>query len=159
VIACVLALCVSGTAAGSTQTTKDPRGDAPSRIDITKVTYTYDASHVSVEARIPRLGATGDASLSISPLQVFEAGYVARAERKTGGVLAVGLYYFDHFALRKRKCAGIEGTWGSGRIGISVPVTCLVEGFPSSRAFVQFAIGDGGELDRARAVKRLAQRQ
>jgi hypothetical protein len=144
-------------ASADTATKKDARRDAPAQIDVAKATYTYDTETVSVEARIPGLGRSGDASLSISQFEIFEAGYVGRIQRAPGKAPKVGLFYFDHFNLKKRKCGGVEGTWKAGRIRIAVPVTCLMDGFPADQVFAQFAIAAGKSVDRAPAVKRLPQ--
>lgn len=152
-----LVLAGSGVALADTAIKKDPRGDAPAKIDVTKATYTYDSQTVSVDARIPALGNRGDAALSISQFAIFEAGYIGRIQREPGSAPKVGLFYFDHFTTKKQKCDGITATWRKGHITIDVPVTCLVNGFPSAQVFVQFGIVSGNGLDRAPAIRRLPQ--
>ena len=94
------ALLVGGVAApASAQTVdrNDPAGDAPARIDITKVRYTHESDRVRVSAKIPDLGKSGTADFLVSRYEIFEAGYVVRIRQHRDQPAKVSLLYFDHF--------------------------------------------------------------
>jgi hypothetical protein len=155
-MACVAALALTPVAArAETRTTPDRTGDAPARIDIERARYDYGEGRVSVVARIPLLGDSGEASLSVSRYTIFEAGYVVRIIKRPNRAARTGLYFFNHFELVKRRCPQVSGEWGTGSIKLAVPVACL-EDHRTPRVFVQFGIGADGSIDRAPAVRRLA---
>lgn len=137
-----------------TVTRRDRANDAAARVDITRARYTYRPARISVLARIPHLGRAGDASLSITRFDVFEAGYVLRITKRVGQPPRVRLFFFDHFSLNRRRCQGSSGAWGSRSIRLSVPTRCL-HGHARPNVFAQFGISRGRQLDRAPAVRRL----
>lgn len=148
---------VAAPASAQTVVRDDPRGDAPARIDVTKVRYAHLSDRVRVAARIPGLGRSGTADFLVSRFEIFEAGYVVRIRQPKVGPAKVSLLYFDHFDLKKRTCKGVSGSWGSGVVRLKVPRSCL-KGHATKRVFAQFfiAFGAGGErFDEAPAVKRL----
>ena len=134
----------------------DPLNDAPPQYDVTGVRYEHSSARVSAVARLPELGRRGKAQLAITHFTVFEAGYIGQLSKRPGAAPRVQLFYFDHFDSSPRKCPGIEGTWGEGRIQIFVPKACMgQEVQQAERVFVQFTAGIGGEFDSAPAVRRL----
>lgn len=154
------ALLVGGVAApasAQTVTKDDPSGDAPARIDITKVRYTHESDRVRVSAKIPELGRSGTADFLVSRYEIFEAGYVVRIRQHQDQPAKVSLLYFDHFDLKKRTCKGISGSWGPQVVRLKVPRSCL-KGHATKYVSTQFLIsyGAGGErFDEAPMVKRL----
>lgn len=152
--AVLLAGGVAAPASAQTVTREDPAGDAPARIDITRVRYAHLDDRVRVAARIPDLGAAGTADLLISRFEIFEAGYVARIRKVTGKQAKVSLLYYDHFDLRKRACRGLTGSWEADKIRLKVPRSCL-KGHRTTYVFTQFVIARGEPFDEAPAVKRL----
>lgn len=150
-----LASSLAAPASAQTATREDPRGDAPRRIDITRVRYTHLSDRVRVAARIPDLGASGRAELLVSKFEVFEAGYVVRISKRSDRKPRVGLLHYDHFDLERRACKGLTGSWESDKIRLKVPRACL-KGHAAARVFAQFAITSGESFDEAPAVRRLA---
>ncbi len=142
------------TAQAETVTEKDDVGDAPAKIDITRVKYAHGDGRVSATAHIPQLGKAGKAALSISRHDMLEAGYVVRIVKKRGEPAKVRLLFFDHFDSHKRACEGVTGTWGASAIRLSVPTQCL-EGHATKKVFAQFAIQKGQKIDRAPEVRKL----
>ena len=155
VIAMLSLVLVGSPAVAETVVDKDSVDDAPAWIDITRARYTYNSDRAKVIARIPDLGRAGEAALSITRFEVFEAGYVVRIIKRRGERATVGLYFFDHFDLNKRKCDGVSGTWGDSYVRLSVPTDCL-DGHAKRNVFAQFGIQRGQKVDRAPAVRRLA---
>lgn len=84
---------VGSPARAETRTKADRTDDAPARIDITRARYSYGNDRVKVVARIPKLGRVGEASLSITRFEIFEAGYVVRIIKRAGKPAKVGLYF------------------------------------------------------------------
>ncbi len=150
----VLVLAGSAPAGAETVSRSDARGDAPARIDVTRATYTHSDDHVSVVARIPRLGRQGTAALSISRFEIFEAGYVVEVVKRAGQPARAKLLYYNHFDLLPRSCDDVTGSWGHHRVTLSVARSCLT-GHARDRVFTQFGIQSGSDVDRAPAVKRL----
>lgn len=138
-----------------TKVKPDPSGDGPAAIDITRARYTHGDGRVKVFARVPALGRAGEATLSISRFEIFEAGYVVRLDKRPGEPAEVGLYYFNHFDLEKRDCDDVSGTWGETSIRLSVARSCL-EGHAPRRVFAQVGIAKGEQVDFAPAATRLA---
>jgi hypothetical protein len=136
-------------------TRRDRADDAVARIDIAGARYSYRPARISALARIPDLGRAGDASLSITRFEVFEAGYVLRITKRAGQRPRVRLFFFDHFSLNRRRCNGIRGGWRDRAIRLSVPTRCL-RGHARPQVFAQFGISRGRHLDRAPAVRRLS---
>lgn len=157
-LALVLLMSNAPMAAGATARVSDPQGDAPPAYDVRAVRYAHSDARVLAVARVPALGNRGKAQLSVTNFTVFEAGYVGQITRRPGQAPRIKLYYFDHFDLQPRVCAGIDGSWGDTRIRISIPKNCM-EGdvADAHRLFVQFAAGRGGDFDLAPAVRRLRQ--
>ena len=151
----VLATLIALPAQAETKVKQDREGDAPAAIDVTRARYSHGETHVRVTARISALGRVGEAALSISRFEIFEAGYVVRIIKHRGKPARVGLFYFDHFDLEKRACDDVSGTWGRTAIRLKVARECLV-GHARPRVFAQFGIQRGQEVDRAPAVPRLA---
>lgn len=157
---CGAALLVGGVAApASAQSVdrSDTVGDAPARIDITKVRYTHLSDRVRVAAKIPELGPSGTADFLVSRYEIFEAGYVVRIRQHRGKPAKVSLLYYDHFSLKKRSCKGISGSWGPEVVRLKVPRSCL-KGHATEHVFAQFVISFGAEgeqFDEAPAVTRL----
>lgn len=147
-------LIVPSMVSAAVVTRDDKRGDAPAAIDVTKARYAYGGGRVAVRATIPRLGDRGQAALSISRYEIFEAGYVVRIVKRVGKPARVRLQYFDHFDLHNRKCAGVAGRWNDRSVTLRVPIKCL-EGHRTPKVFAQFGIQRGERIDRAPAVKRL----
>ena len=133
----------------------DPAGDARASIDITRAKYTHADRHVKVLARIPALRRTGEAALSISRFEIFEAGYVVLLEKRPGQPAEVGLYYFNHVNLEPRECDDVSGRWGRSSIRLSVARRCL-DGHATPRVFAQFGLSQGERVDFAPAAPRLA---
>lgn len=154
VVAVLLAVTAPSPAHAATVVRDDRSGDAPARIDITAARYSHGDGVVKVLARIPNLGRAGDASLSVSSFDIFEAGYVVRILKRAESRPRVSLLYFDHFDTHRRKCDRVRGRWLDTAIRLSVPVTCLKE-HGTRRVFVQFGIVHRGDLDRARPVRNL----
>jgi len=153
--AVLLAGGVAAPASARTVVREDPRGDAPARIDVTRVRYAHEKSYVRVAARIPDLGPAGVADFLVSRFDIFEAGYVARIRKPRGKAPKVALLYFDHFDLKKQKCKGVTGNWSGEVVRLKVPRTCLkVRGHAANRVFTQFVItyGSGERFDEAPAV-------
>lgn len=138
-----------------TVTRRDRANDAAARVDVTRANYTYRPLRISAHARIPNLGRAGDASLSITRFEVFDAGYVLRITKRAGQPPRVRLFFFDHFSLNRRRCQGISGVWGDRSITLGVPTRCL-RGHARSTVLTQFGISHGHQLDRAPAVRRLS---
>ncbi|GAA3530035.1 hypothetical protein AFL01nite_00400 [Aeromicrobium flavum] len=116
---------LAAPAAADSATRRDPSGDAPARIDITKVRYSHLSDRVRVSAKIPELGRSGTAELTVSQYEIFEAGYIVRIRKHRGEKARVALLYFDHFDVKKQKCRGVSGTWGEQVIRLKVPRSCL----------------------------------
>lgn len=146
---------VGSPADAETKVRQDETGDAPAKIDVTRVRYSYGDDRVKAVARIPDLGRRGEAALSISRFEVFEAGYVVRIRKRLGKPARVSLLYFDHFDLHPRECDGLSGAWRDSSIRLSVATSCL-RGHARPRIFTQFGIQRGDDVDRAPAVRRLA---
>jgi len=146
----------AGTTAAAAETVgrDDRRHDAPARIDVTHATYTHSQNRVRVVARVPRLGRTGTAALSISRFEIFEAGYVVQIKKRAGEPPRARLFFFNHFDLEPRRCANVSGTWGDHKVTLSVARSCLTD-HAGERVFAQFGIQDGDQVDRAPAVRRL----
>jgi hypothetical protein len=142
-------------AQADTVTRRDRANDAAERVDVTRARYTHRPARISALARIPNLGRAGDASLSITRFEVFEAGYVLRITKRAGQRPRVRLFSFDHFSLNRRRCKGISGTWRARSIRLGVPTRCL-RGHARPKVFTQFGISRGRQLDRAPAVRRLS---
>ena len=138
-----------------TKVKPDPSDDAPSGIDITRARYTHGDGRVKVFARVPALRDSGEASLSISRFEIFEAGYVVLIKKRLGEPARVRLYFFNHFDLEKRDCDGVSGRWGETSIRLSVPRSCL-EGHATHRVFAQVGVSLGEQVDLAPAARRLA---
>lgn len=146
----------SQPASGATRITYDRVGDAPPRIDVVRARYSYGDGHVRVLARIPDLGRSGNAALSISRFDIFEAGYVVRVVKRLGQPPRIGLYYFNHFDLEPRRCPDVTGQWNRQQsIRLSVSTACL-EGHARRNVFVQFGIAKRQHVDRAPALRNLA---
>ena len=150
------AACLAASPAyAETKVKPDQAGDAPAAIDVTRARYTHGDGRVRVVARIPGLGGSGEAGLSISRFDIFEAGYVVRLDKRPGLPATVGLYYFNHFELEKRDCDGVTGKWGKSAVRLSVARSCL-DGHRTRRVFAQFGIAQGERDDFAPAARRLA---
>ena len=148
---------VAAPASAQTVTSNDPSGDAPARIDITKVRYTHESDRVRVAAKIPELGKSGTADFLVSRYEIFEAGYVVRIRQHKGQPAKVSLLYFDHFDLKKRACKGLSGSWGPQVVRLKVPRSCL-KGHATKYVSTQFLISfgaSGEQFDEAPMVKRL----
>ncbi|QCW52118.1 hypothetical protein FE634_19920 [Nocardioides dongxiaopingii] len=152
----LLTATVVPTASGATARLKDDQGDAPAAYDVTAVRYVHSASRVVAVARVPGLGDRGRAQLSVTHFTTFEAGWVGQISKRPGAAARVRLFFFDHVDLNPRPCSGLEGSWGEGRIRISIPKDCM-EGDvqDANRLFSQFAAGRGNDFDLAPAVRRL----
>jgi hypothetical protein len=137
-------------------TVKDDRtGDAPARIDATRARYTYGGGTVKVTARIPNLGNSGNAALSITRFDIFEAGYVVRIVKRQGQAPRVRLFYFNHFELEPRSCGDVNGQWNRQQsIRLAVSTACL-DGHARRNIFVQFGIAKRRDVDRVPAVRNL----
>lgn len=157
----VVALVAGGaapSASGATARVRDAAGDAPASYDVRGVRYSHSAARVVGVARVPGLGDRGKAQLSVTDFTVFEAGYVGQVVQRPGAAPRVRLFYFDHVDLLPRACAGITGSWGEGRVSISIPKSCMEQGVEQAdRVFVQVAVGRGGDFDLAPAVRRIRQ--
>ena len=125
---------------------KDDPDDAPARIDITKVRYTYGDGTVRVSGTVPELGDFGRGYLTISRYEVFEAGYVLRIIKKAGEEPRVRLLYFDHFDLEPSACSRTAGSWGDQRIRMRVSTDCL-DGHARPRTYLRLTTAKGEELD------------
>ena len=156
VTAVVVAMVVGGPAAASAETVRrdDARNDAPARIDVSRATYTHSQNRVRVVARIPNLGRTGTAALSISKFEIFEAGYVVEIKKRAGEPPSTKLFFFNHFDLEPRRCTAVSGAWKRHQVSLSVARSCLT-GHKRQQVFAQFGIQRGSHVDRAPAVKRL----
>jgi hypothetical protein len=146
---------IGSPADAETKVRQDGVDDAPAKIDITRVRYSYGDDRVRAVARIPDLGRKGVAALSISRFEIFEAGYVVRIRKRLGEPPRVSLLYFDHFDLHPRECDGLSGAWLDSAVKLSVETSCL-RGHARPRIFTQFGIQRGADFDRAPAVRRLA---
>ncbi len=144
----------AGTAHAESRSKGDPADDAPASIDLRRVAYGYTDGTVSVKARVPDLGKSGRADLSITRFMVFEAGYVLRIVKHRGSGPKVGLYYYDHFSLERRACTGLGGRWKKPVIALSVPTGCL-RGHARRRIRVQLGAQRGSNIDRAPAIRHL----
>lgn len=146
---------LSAPAVADTAVRKDPAGDAPARIDVTKVRYSHLSDRVRVSAKIPKLGKSGTADFLVSKFEIFEAGYVVRIRQPKGKRAQVSLLYFDHFSLKKQKCKGVSGSWGKNVVRLKVPRSCLKKrGHATKELTTQFFIsfGSGEQFDEAPAV-------
>lgn len=154
--AVVVAMLASGTVSASAETVRrdDPVRDAPAHIDVTRAVYTHSQSRVRVVARIPELGRSGTAALSISRFDIFEAGYVLQIKKRVGERPRTRLYFFNHFDLVPRRCADVTGVWRTHQVRLSVARSCLSD-HARERVFAQFGIQRGDQVDRAPAVRRL----
>ena len=154
--AVLLAGGVAVPASAQTVVREDPRGDAPARVDVTRVRYAHQSDRVRVAARVPDLGSAGTADFLVSRFEVFEAGYAARIRKQRGKAPRVSLLYFDHFNLKKRTCRGLTGSWSGEVVRLKVPRSCL-KGHATKRVFAQLFItfGSGEQFDEAPAVLRL----
>lgn len=143
-------------ATAETVVRRDPRGDAPDRIDTTRAAYAHGEHRVRVVARVPKLGKAGTADLLVSRYEIFEAGYVVRIRERRDKPARLRLLHFDHFDLVPVACEGLSGSWGQRRVRLSVPRSCLT-GHATNRVFTQLfiAFGSGEQFDEVRAVKRL----
>ena len=101
-----------------TRVKSDRLADAPDVIDISGVSYTHGNERVRVTAQIPHLGSAGEAALSISKFEIFEAGYVVRIVKQHGKPAKVGLFFFNHFDLEKRVCNDVSGSWDAERYSL-----------------------------------------
>jgi len=153
-VAAVLLAAAVSPATAETVERDDRRGDAPAAIDVVQATYSHTHHRVRVVARVPDLGRSGSATLSISRFEIFEAGYVLRIRPRPGEPPRIRLLFFNHFDLEPRRCAGITGSWADGVIRMSVARTCLT-GHATEQVFAEFDIRRGPETDRAPAVRRL----
>ena len=67
-----------------TRVKSDRLADVPDVIDISGVRYTHGNERIRVTAQIPHLGSAGEAALSISKFEIFEAGYVVSIVKQHG---------------------------------------------------------------------------
>lgn len=148
-------LAVTPAATAETKVREDRSGDAPAAIDIDEVEYAYGHGRVSVVASIPDLGRSGQADLTVTRFDTFEAGYVLRIVKRSGDPAKVRLYYFDHFDLNRRRCEDLGGKWRAAGLSVSVPGDCL-SGHARRSIRTQVTSVKGREYDRAPAVARLA---
>lgn len=96
--------------------------------------------------------------MAVTNFTIFEAGYVARIDRRRGAGPRAQLLYYNHFDLLPRHCPSVHGSWEGGTVRLSIPKTCLKHDVGESNyLFMQFAVGQGSSFDRAPAVRRLAQ--
>ncbi len=71
-------------AAAETKSRVDRTGDAPARIDMDEVDYSYGDRRVHATAAVPDLGRAGHADLTFTSLQQFRPGYVLRLVKAAG---------------------------------------------------------------------------
>ena len=154
VAAAVLLAAVVSPATAETVERADRRGDAPAGIDVVHATYSHTRDRVRVVARVPDLGRSGSATLSISRFEIFEAGYVLRIRARPSEPTRTRLLFFNHFDLEPRRCAAVTGSWAHGVVRLSVARTCLVD-HVAEQVFAQFHIRRGPDTDRAPPVRRL----
>ena len=150
-------LAASLTVAGSAPTnaaavTKvDAVGDAPARLDISKVTYRNAATKVSTRIRVPGLERRGQARFLISKYAT-DAGFEVTVRIDENSKLKKRFAVVDNAGTHTRSCA-VTARWSASDnyISISVPQRCI----HLSPGPLYVAAATGNYLDRAPVVKRL----
>jgi hypothetical protein len=132
----------------------DRRGDAPSAVDITRVTYVNAPRHVSARVHIPGLVNHGRVTLVIA-LPDTDTGFLAVLERRPDGSLDKRFRRFSDAGTSRASCH-LRGRWDTSRgiVTVTAPQAC-VKTLGGGSLYLQATTGLRGHHDYAPSVRRL----
>ncbi|GAA5149956.1 hypothetical protein GCM10023340_26090 [Nocardioides marinquilinus] len=143
VVSAVLVALVGSIAPSSAEAVEktDPRGDAPARMDIARVTYRNMPQKAAAHIVVPELVRGGSAQLVIAPPD-SDVFYIAYVRVAPNGTLRKRLTYATQVSERPQSCV-FKAVWDAGAnyIDVSVPRNCL-KGMPPS-LYMQAITGMG----------------
>lgn len=139
-------------AAAATVTRKDARGDAPARYDMTRATYTNTSAKIAVRITLVNLRRVGTRFvLKTNTSFMGDAQFVVVVVRRRGGSATHRLFIAEDNERSKIPCR-IRSRWAYARdvVRISMPQTCLGEGYGDQRMKLASGKPDAKPSDRVR---------